>query len=451
MTQLQVQNDDNQSMTTSSTTKMPMNLGKSELLTLLAPLIKDFNATIIPESKTNHELALEMTSAAESEDPFYVVDIGAIAKKYLQFNALLPRVKIYYAIKCNPHPALIRTIRAMGGCFDCASKGEIATVLNLCPDLNPTTDIIFANPCKQVADMRAARQQGVSMVTFDNEHELIKIRDTWPEVGLVMRIITDDSRSICKFSSKFGVPLHQTTELISKVKQYGLNLIGISFHVGSGCLSVDTFIDTIRSAHAVFEEAKRQGFNMTLLDIGGGFPGTDDAVVTFPEIANAIRPLLDELFPAEDGVQIIAEPGRFFAAASHFLCCNVYAKRTVVPAPVTDASNGDATATTTEKDNEFMYYINDGVYGSFNCLLFDHAVVTPLVVKSTAAGSSTPRISTIFGPTCDSMDTIAKKVPLPEVNVGDWLYFDNFGAYTLAAGSAFNGFKTTKHNYIFRV
>jgi ornithine decarboxylase len=335
----------------------------------------------------------------------------------------------------------MKTIAALGGNFDCASKGEIASVMAI-EGMNPSTDIIFANPCKQIGDMRYARKTGVTMVTFDNEHELIKIKEHWPEVGLVMRIITDDSHSICKFSTKFGVPLDNTTELITKVKQYGLNLIGISFHVGSGCLSVESFEAAVRSAHSVFQEAQRQGFNMRLLDIGGGFPGTNDVTPSFASIANVVRPLLDELFPQD--IQIIAEPGRYFAAASHVLACNVYSKRT------TEVYNAELN----EKTKEFLYYINDGVYGSFNCILFDHAVVSPLVVKEPMIATGeieNTYISTVFGPTCDSMDTINKRIPLPELHVGDWVYYDNFGAYTLAAGSAFNGFKTTQHHYVLRL
>jgi len=415
-------------------------LSREELVKELSPIIKEFDATLITEPVTSKQLAVAYTADADTEDPFYIVDIGVIVKQYLQFVKLLPRVKPFYAIKCNPHPAIMKTIALLGGCFDCASKTEIASALAL--GMNAYNDIIFANPCKQLADIRYARKTGVNMVTFDNEHELIKIKEHWPEAGLVMRIITDDSQSICKFSSKFGVPLHNTADLISKVKQYGLNLVGISFHVGSGCLSVKSFEAAVRSAHSVFEEAKRQGFDMNVLDIGGGFPGSDDVKPRFSEIADVVRPLLDELF-SED-VRIIAEPGRYFAASSHVLCCNVFSKRT------TDVVDSD----TNEKSREFLYYINDGVYGSFNCIIFDHAIVTPLVVKEPMMATGeieSTYTSTLFGPTCDSMDTIAKRISLPELQVGDWLYFDNFGAYTLAAGSAFNGFKTSKHHYILRL
>eukprot|EP00624_Nannochloropsis_granulata_P006565 evm.model.NODE_49373_length_27502_cov_28.034180.4 len=101
------------------------------------------------------------------------------------------------------------------------------------------------------------------------------------------------------------------------------------------------------------------------------------------------------------------------------------------------------------EEKSFMYYVNDGVYGSFNCLLFDHAQAFPKVL---AAKSRAVRHKesvwlgdwyecSVWGPTCDSMDCISKKTLLPELAIGDWLYFEEMGAYTLAAASRFNGFE----------
>jgi len=438
-------------------------LSRKELLSEFQSLVNYFNATSIPTDIDNIQLVRDYInyavtptadfSAASSpsfstetpstpqeidesraaEDPFYIIDLGAIVKKYLEWINYLPRVKPFYAVKCNPSPAIIKTIGLLGGSFDCASKGEIATVQNLVPGIDMANEIIFANPCKQLVDMRSAKKSGVRMTTFDNEDELIKIKNNWPDAEIVMRIITDDSHSICKFSTKFGVPLNSCSYLINRAKELDLNLIGISFHVGSGCMDPNSFIKAIESAHKVFEEAKSKGFNMRLLDIGGGFPGSETANPSFKSVADAIRPVLDKLF--NEDVTIIAEPGRYFACASHILCCNVYARRSII-------------SDETRQTGEFLYYINDGVYGSFNCIIFDHSVITPKLVNPPK--SNEEHLSTLFGPTCDSMDCICKNIKMPELNVGDWLYFDDFGAYTLAAGSAFNGFKTTKQYYIMR-
>jgi ornithine decarboxylase len=263
------------------------------------------------------------------------------------------------------------------------------------------------------------------MMTFDNADELRKIAETYPNSKLVLRIITDDSKSICKFSTKFGAPLPDWKSLITLAKELDLNLVGISFHVGSGCLSVESFVDAIKSAHRVFQLAEEVGYKLNLLDIGGGWPGDDNGSIKFSEIATAIRPVLDELF-TED-VELIAEPGRYFVSESHTLAVNVFAKRVME-----DSVTGE---------KKFLYYINDGVYQSFNCIFFDHYHPQPLVLD--AKEGSEQFKCTIFGPTCDSMDCIAKDIYLPELQVGDWLYFKNMGAYTVAAASPFNGFKSS--------
>jgi len=357
----------------------------------------------------------------DGEEAFYFIDLGTVLKKYRQWINLLPKVKPYYAIKCNPNPAIIKTLGSVGVNFDCASKTEIQQILGagIAADR-----IIYANPTKMKSHINYAKTSGVELMTFDNSFELHKIAECYPGAKLLLRIITDDSQSVCRFSTKFGAPLPQCEGLIALAKELNLNLIGVSFHVGSGCMSSSAFSAALYSAHSVFKMAEKYGFNFTMLDLGGGWPGTDDGPIKFEEIANHIRPVLDELF--SDDVQLIAEPGRYFVAESHTLAVNVFAKRQLL---------------NTESDSrQFLYYVNDGVYQSFNCIFFDHNAPKPIVF-------TTPRSSelyrcTIFGPTCDSMDCIGKDLLLPELEVGDWLYFKNMGAYTVAAASPFNGFKS---------
>ena len=140
--------------------------------------------------------------------------------------------------------------------------------------------------------------------------------------------------------------------------------------------------------------------------------------------------------------------------------------------------------------DDYSYYCNDGVYGAFNCIMFDHAVVRPRLLRNpaiacrrnTSAGASGKpghRVqasvskegfkrlessvsdsdeeaskdinlysSTLFGPSCDSIDVVARSVLLPKLKVGDWLYFQNMGAYTSAAASSFNGFDPSAKFYV---
>jgi len=365
---------------------------------------------------------IDQQTISENE-AFYIVDLGVVEKKHLEWTSNLPRVKPFFAIKSNPNTAIIKTLASLGANFDCASKPEIQQILGCGVD---PSRIIFANPCKMKSHLEFAKSSNVDLMTFDNTHELLKISETFPGARLLLRIITDDSQSICRFSTKFGAPLDTTFKLLTLAKELNLNVVGVSFHVGSGCMSSQSFVAAIKSAHGVFAEGERLGFNFNILDLGGGWPGTNDDRISFPVIAKAIRPVLDQLFPIEH-VNIIAEPGRFYVAESHSLAVNIYAKRTVVD-PETN-------------ETHFLYYVNDGVYQSFNCILFDHYVPNPLILSPSSNATSSSYKSTIFGPTCDSMDCISKDIQLPELHVGEWLYFKNMGAYSVAAASPFNGFK----------
>jgi len=367
----------------------------------------------------------------EKEEAFYIVDLGVVLNKYRQWMMALPRVKPFYAIKCNNNTAIVKTLAHLGVNFDCASKSEIQQVLGC--GVSPSR-IIYANPTKMKSHITYAHSVGVDLMTFDNSHELQKIADSYPSSRLLLRIITDDSQSVCKFSTKFGAPITQCDHLLSLAKSLGLNVVGISFHVGSGCMSSNSFVYAIRNAALIFQRGNELGFNMSILDLGGGWPGTDDDGITFEEIAESISPVIDELFPEE--VDIIAEPGRYFVAQSHTLAVNVFAKRTV-ELDVDTAEEGET--------KKFLYYINDGVYQSFNCIFFDHAQPVPNVLEPRNRNQQFK--CTLFGPTCDSMDCIIKDMELPELEVGEWLYFKNMGAYTVAAASPFNGFKAFPNTY----
>jgi len=385
-------------------------------------VISKFDVESVNSTETVESLMKKKINEASVEnEAFYIVNLSTVVKKYNEWNALLPRVKPFYAIKCNPSPAVIRTLAHLGANFDCASKAEIQQVLGSGVS---ASRIIYANPTKMKAHIEYAKSSGVEMMTFDNSHELTKLAELYPTARLLLRIITDDSNSVCRFSTKFGAPMDQCPALLRQAKDLGLIVVGISFHVGSGCMSSQSFVAAIQSAHSIFKQAEEIGYQFSILDLGGGWPGVNDGRVNFANIANLIRPVIDDLFPAD--IEVIAEPGRYFVAESHSLAVNVFAKRSIV-----------------EKDGEkrFLYYVNDGVYQSFNCILFDHYEPKPLVLVPGESRTATYKC-TIFGPTCDSMDCISKDIELPELEVGEWLYFNNMGAYSVAAASPFNGFKS---------
>lgn len=360
------------------------------------------------------------------EDPFFVCDLGVIARNYAAWKTFLPRINPFYAVKCNGDPVVLKLLASWGIGFDCASHNEISTVLGLGVD---PERIIFANPCKTSSYIRYAKSVNVSKMTFDNIDELSKIASFYPGADCLLRVATDDSTAQCQLSSKFGAHPVDTRGLLSHAKKLGLRVVGVAFHVGSGCSDPSAFVDAISRARTVFDEAEALGMPpMSLLDVGGGFSES-----SFEDSAASLNDALDTYFsgPAFQNLSIIAEPGRFFVANAFTLAAHVIAKRSTMRL-------GDADMT--------MLYVNDGVYGNLNSILFDHQEPEPSPLVHSGAfvygtQSEGSYKYSLWGPTCDGLDCIAKQISFPTpVNVGDWICFNNMGAYTLAASTTFNGF-----------
>jgi len=298
--------------------------------------------------------------------------------------------------------------------------------------------IIYAQPCKTKSYVRFAAEKGVKQTTFDNSDELYKTKALFPDAELYLRIMTDDSSSLCRLSSKFGASLDSTQALLALAKQLDLDVVGVSFHVGSGASDPQAFVKAVQDARVVFDQAAELGFDMRTLDVGGGFSGD-----SFERMAYVLSTALDDYFPPQ--IRIIGEPGRYYVASAFTIACNVIARREVKD-PVTQA-------------NSYMLYLNDGVYGNFSSIMFDHQHPVPKILKSVAGyfggwrgGQPSSRGATeysIWGPTCDGIDRITERSVFHEVlNVGDWLYFEEMGAYTMCSATRFNGF-TDKHDVVY--
>ncbi|KAK5856846.1 hypothetical protein PBY51_008413 [Eleginops maclovinus] len=367
---------------------------------------------------------IKVLRSADREDPFYVADLQSVVKRQRLWLALLPRVKPFYAVKCNHHAAVLRTLSALNTGFDCASKGEIQMVLALGV---PPDKIIFAHATKPMSHIRYACAHGVDTMTFDSEEELQKISLCHPKAKLVLRLAVDDSESLVRLSSKFGAGLGSVGKLLGLAADLDLQVIGVSFHVGSGCTGSLAFQRAIADARRVFDIASVLGVQMSLLDIGGGFSGRDDFQVKFEEFSGVINAALDKFFPPDCGVRIIAEPGRFYVESAFTLAVNVIGKK-----------NCEESA----PGGERMYYINDGVYGSLSCIINDLAHPSIQLLPHRAMALSEPRFrSVVWGPTCDSLDKVSNSVWIPELQVGDWLLVHNMGAYSVSLSSDFNGFE----------
>ncbi|GAB7355226.1 hypothetical protein MBLNU459_g5779t1 [Dothideomycetes sp. NU459] len=387
----------------------------------------------------------EDTCEAGDEDAFFVADMGEVYRQHLRWKTNLKRVKPHYAVKCNPDPQVLRLLAELGTGFDCASKAEIEQVLRLGVD---PSRIIYAQPCKTKSYVRYAAKEGVRQMTFDNADELYKIKELSPDAELFLRILTDDSASLCRLSLKFGASLDSTLELLELAKKLGLNVAGVAFHVGSGASDPEAFLKAVRDARYVFDQAEALGFNMKTLDVGGGFVSE-----TFDEMAAVLSGALDEYFPPS--VRVIGEPGRYYVSSAFTIACHVIARRSVEDKDLGTQS--------------YMLYMNDGVYGNFSSIMFDHQHPIPRVLKTGSNRAAAARFQydagadnayengaqgapieySIWGPTCDGIDCIAASWTCSQtLDVGDWLYFEEMGAYTKCSATRFNGF-TDSHATVY--
>jgi ornithine decarboxylase len=365
--------------------------------------------------KANGERRLRAL-ARQHGTPLLAISRSALRAQVRRFRSALPRVEPFYAVKANSHPEVIKVMVSEGVGFDVASQAEMEAAL--AAGARPGR-IIFANTIKPAAAIAAAAERGVDLMTFDSEYELDKIAEHAPKARLLVRIKVPNVGSVVELSLKFGVLPADAIDMLIKAHRLGLVPTGVSFHVGSQCLRVENYIDALEISAIIFRDARLKQLPLEVLDIGGGFaiPQSPKDNDPFDETASVVSRELERLF--DPNVRVIAEPGRFLAGPAATLVMRVIGKAI--------------------RENKHWYYLDDGLYGGLNGLVFDHAKYDFQVLKS-----GPTRLSTLAGPTCDSFDIIARGEELPELDIGDVVYVESAGAYTVASASSFNGFAPPK-------
>jgi len=365
---------------------------------------------------------LELTQKYKT--PLLIVDHEIIRENFKKFCKLLPRVKPYYAIKANPEAQIVNTLYKMGSGFDVASWEEFMIVYDVIKGSQEkkkqfmNNNVIYANPVKRIDSLKKLNNYYLQM-TFDNFVEIEKIAKYCKNSKLILRIDVPNTGSVVELSTKFGAAQKVCVDLIKYANKLGFNVEGLSFHVGSQCSNFNNYLDAFKIASQIFEDSERIGNNLTILDIGGGFPVPyDTQIPSFDELAKILNSSIKELFNSPE-INIIAEPGRFLVATS---------ATTVVEI------NGKAT-----RNNKTYYYVNDGIYNTFSGVLFDHIQYH---FKTFKEGEL--KESAVVGPTCDALDKISLDEMLPDLDIEDLLYSENTGAYTNASATHFNGFPPAK-------
>ena len=354
--------------------------------------------------------------AQEYGTPLLVLSLEQIEKNYRLLRTHLPRVKVFYAIKANPHRRILELMRDLGSNFDVASDGEIMELSSLGVD---GSRMIYANPMKTVNGLGACRNAGVGKMTFDSAGEIDKMARECPGATVLLRIRIDNSSAHVDLNKKFGAAREQALELLLKARNAGLDAAGIAFHVGSQTTSADPYLYALDIAREIFEEAAAAGMQLRIMDIGGGFPIPEPKVrFNLQEMLNQINARLDEDFP---GVEIWAEPGRFICGTAVNLITSVIG--------------------VTERGGQPWYFLDEGLYGTFSGVLFDQWDFKLISFKEGEQVAAT-----FAGPSCDSLDIMFRGKMTVRQEEGDLILVPICGAYTSASATTFNGF--SKANFV---
>ncbi len=357
--------------------------------------------------------------------PLFVIDHDELRKNYRAFRRHLPRVQVYFAVKANSDPAIVRTLFKEGASFDVASMPEFMVVHENIKHLSAKKrqdwiwdKIIYANPTKPTETLEKLNRYK-PLVTFDHREEIYKIKQHAPNAGLALRLKVPNTGAMVELSSKFGATPGEAVDLILEADKNGLVVEGISFHVGSQTTNFENYVQALNLTAAIFKEAQDRGYTkMNLLDIGGGFPAPYDATVKpLKDLAKIINAEIERLFPKN--IQVLAEPGRFLVASAGYAVSKVIGKAV--------------------RDGKTSYYINDGVYHTYSGVIFDHCHYP---IRSFKKGPTS--LCSVFGPTCDALDVISMAENLPNLERDDFVYSTNIGAYSHASATYFNGFPPAK-------
>jgi ornithine decarboxylase len=362
------------------------------------------------------------------DGPVLVVDLEVVRENYAAFAKALPDSRVFYAVKANPAPEVLSLLASLGSCFDTASVAEIEMVLaaGATPDR-----ISYGNTIKKERDVARAFTLGVRLFAVDCKAEVEKVARAAPEAKVFCRILCDGAGAEWPLSRKFGCEPSMAADVLEHAHRLGLSAYGISFHVGSQQRNQHAWDRALAQAAAVFKECGERGINLSMVNLGGGFPTkylkNVPTVRTYGSaIFRALRKHFGNRIP-----ETIIEPGRGMVGNAGMIETEVV-----------------LVSKKSEEDEVRWVYLDIGKFGGL-AETMDEAIRYP--IRTPRDGSDmAPCI--LAGPTCDSADVLYEKQPylLPvSLEIGDKLLIEGTGAYTSTYSSvAFNGFPPLKTIHI---
>ncbi|MFA6923507.1 MAG: hypothetical protein WC223_04560 [Bacteroidales bacterium] len=335
--------------------------------------------------------------------------------KYFKNSILSGNARIFYSVKANNHPSVIRKLKNSGSGFEISSYGELEIIKkeNIKPEL-----LIYSNPVKIPLHIANAYKYGINKFAFDSENELKKIKQYAPMSGVFVRINVANDGSEWKLTGKFGAPAGEAVGLLKKSFDYKLNPIGITFHVGWNNKSNTAWEKALNTCYEILKELKENNINLHFIDIGGGFPAHNaNQYQKLKQIAKIINPSLQKI-KNNFNVEIYTEPGSFIVANSGVLLVKIF--------------------DIIERKGKRWVYVDSGISQGFYWILsgLQYNVIYPYEILKNRKMQK----YIITGPTCDTHDIFTKHALLPEyLSTDDYLIIYPAGAYINSA-KEYNGF-----------
>jgi ornithine decarboxylase len=364
---------------------------------------------------------LDFLAARRPSGPCLVVDLEVVRDNYSAFEKALPDSRIFYAVKANPAPEVLRLLAGLGSSFDTASVAEIEMAMDAGA---PATRISFGNTIKKERDIARAYELGIRLFAVDCVEEVDKIARVAPGARVFCRVLTDGEGAEWPLSRKFGCVTDMAVDVLRHAHRSGLVAYGVSFHVGSQQTDLAAWDKALGDAKAVFATLAEEGIVLKMVNMGGGFPtrylkDVPTAQAYGQAIFGALRKHFGNRIP-----ETIIEPGR-----------GMVGNAGVIKSEVVLISKKAA------NDNVRWVYLDIGKFGGL-AETMDEAIRYPIV---TPRDGSEVAPCVLAGPTCDSADVMYEKTPYPlplSLTIGDEVLIEGTGAYTTTYASvAFNGFE----------
>ncbi|MEV7625011.1 type III PLP-dependent enzyme [Actinoplanes sp. NPDC089786] len=347
--------------------------------------------------------------------PLLEMRSAVLREAVAEFTAAFPGVKPFYATKCNPDPGVLRILGEAGCSFEIASTAELRMLTGLLGV--PPEDLIFSNPVRARAQTAEAWSAGVRRFAVDSSEELRRTAAVAPGCDVLVRVATAPGDSLVPSEGKFGVGADDAVRLCREAAELGLNVHGLTFHMGSQTLTPEALGRPMDDVRQVITRIAADGLRIELLDIGGGFPARyAERIPPMAEFGRVFALKIKE-FPYE--VEAVAEPGRCLVASAGTFRCRVIgvASRHGVRWAHTDLGVFNGMMEALESGGELRYPLSD------------------------SRGSGATELFNVTGPTCDSQDTFATGVPLSaDLREGDEIFVGSAGAYTATYSTRFHGF-----------